>query len=75
MSAYNDNKKSYEVRISPCLVNDEQFYKMIICDVEWVDIKKENYNISTRDIFVFPNLRTAVEAMANFYAEGHYPEE
>jgi hypothetical protein len=75
MSTCGERKKSYEVRIFPCLVNEEEFYKMIICDVEWADIKKEEYDISVRDIFVFPNFRTAVEAMANFCAEGQYPEE
>ena len=74
MKSNIENQKSYEVRIFPFLVKDEKFYKIIICDVEWIDIKNEEYNISTRDIFVFRNLHAAVEAMANFCAEGQYPE-
>lgn len=75
MIAHNENKKSYEVKIIPYLVNGDQFYKMIICDVDWIYDKKEDYSISVRDIFVFPSLRAAVEAMASFCSDGHYPEE
>jgi hypothetical protein len=75
MRAYNENRKSYEVKIFPFIINDEHFYKVIICDVDWINNEKDSYNLSVRDIFVFPNLRAAVEAMTNFYAEGHYPEE
>ena len=75
MSAYNNNKKSYKVEIFPYIIGSEQFYKMVICDLEWIDIENELYDASVRDIFVFPNLRAAVEAMASFYAEGNYPEE
>lgn len=75
MNTPEQNRKSYEIRIFPYLVNDDHFYKVVICDVEWINKKDERYGISARDIFVFQSLREAVEAMANFCAEGQYPEE